>query len=515
MPESIIFDKKIDVVLTLLEEGARAFTCSVSRFVEPMQGTIRRAKSKRHHIIYGRRGSGKSSLLHKTADILLEDDYPVAFVDLERFKGHHYPDVLISVLIAAFTEYDSWLVKYLECHKKKWYQLFKDTKEKEIAALRTTISTYISELKRELFSSDQSVLSVQSEQGENLKLKSRAKAASFGASSSVGAGIEQKSREVRSEEFSRTKTDFLHRKILDYQSIFAAMSKLTDSDCYLFLDDLYHIVRNDQPKLLDYIHRIAKGYHLWIKVGTIKHRSTCYVHAVQPTGLKPADDADVINLDQTLENYSTTKKFLTDILDRYLQEAHAPERNILISENGLERLAIASGGVPRDFLGLFRRAVDETRNRLNANPKHPRGPKIGAEDVNMGVGYYGESKREELNKDVLEDREILDSTLNGVSTFCLDISHANVFLLEQGIDSDEHQRINELIDLRLIHHIKSRVTVKDRPQKIYRALLLDVSFYAGECKRRKFTMIEFWKGDREELRKATLIYPIIKSDPIR
>jgi hypothetical protein len=53
----------------LIEESTRATSESVKYFVEPTPGVLDKAKNKRHHIIFGRRGSGKSSLLHKVAAI--------------------------------------------------------------------------------------------------------------------------------------------------------------------------------------------------------------------------------------------------------------------------------------------------------------------------------------------------------------------------------------------------------------------------------------------------------------
>ena len=38
-------------------------------------------------------------------------------------------------------------------------------------------------------------------------------------------------------------------------------------------------------------------------------------------GLKTSDDADDINLDLTLEKFSIARKFLSEILDVYIQEA--------------------------------------------------------------------------------------------------------------------------------------------------------------------------------------------------
>lgn len=51
--------------MTLVEEAARSTKQGVIHFIEPAPGTLRRAISKRHHIVFGKRGSGKSSLLQK------------------------------------------------------------------------------------------------------------------------------------------------------------------------------------------------------------------------------------------------------------------------------------------------------------------------------------------------------------------------------------------------------------------------------------------------------------------
>ena len=78
-------------------------------FIEPAAGTLIQATSRVHSIVFGRRGSGKSSLLRKAAADLTVDRRPIAFIDLESFKGHAYPDVLLSVLIQTFKEFEVWL----------------------------------------------------------------------------------------------------------------------------------------------------------------------------------------------------------------------------------------------------------------------------------------------------------------------------------------------------------------------------------------------------------------------
>ena len=89
--------------------------------------------------------------------------------------------------------------------------------------------------------------------------------------------------------------------------------------------------------------------------------------------------------------------------------------------------------------------------------------------------------------------------------------------MDQELRGEDKEFLDELTDLRLIHHIQSRVTVSSCPGKVYTALLLDVSQYTGERARRDVEMIDFWKESRKEsLRKASLIFdPRISSEELQ
>jgi hypothetical protein len=124
----------------------------------------------------------------------------------------------------------------------------------------------------------------------------------------TAGGKEIASREDRTEYVSK-KIELLHRNILRYKSLFERLAELAEGPTFLLLDDLYHIQLVDQAHVLDYFHRIAKGSNLWIKVGTIRHRSRWYVYGKPPYGMKLGDDAEEIDLDVTLEKYDLTKRF--------------------------------------------------------------------------------------------------------------------------------------------------------------------------------------------------------------
>lgn len=521
MEEKKIFSEKIDDLATLIEEAARASKQNINRFIEPAQGTLRRAQSKRHHITFGRRGSGKSSLLFKTSDLLSSKGHPIAFIDLEPFKGHQYPDIIISVLLAAFSKYNIWLknngVNIIE--KRIWYFLWLKKKKNTLNKndiLITKIEESIKTLTEQLYLADKAKLTqkisdlIHKEDHSSLKGKGSLEAKGIGSAeieAAIANSIKTSIGKEVQEEYKRSKTDFLLKEILNFQQIFSELYNLNDKDCYIFLDDLYHVMRKDQANLIDYFHRIAKGNHVWLKIGTIRNRSTWYVNLPQPVGLKIGDDADEINLDLTLEKFALTKQFLNSILEIYIKETSAPPIANFIAEGGMDRLVISSGGVVRDFLGLLRKSIDETRERLRKNPEHIRGNKIGAEDVNLASGAYGELKKEEFRIDTNEGKNELENTFSNILKFCLEISKKNIFLVDQDYSGSFNNYLFELVDLRLIHQVKSRITVSSKPGKLFKALLLDVSQYTGERARRDVEMIDFWKdSNKEVLRRASIVF---------
>jgi hypothetical protein len=185
-------------------------------------------------------------------------------------------------------------------------------------------------------------------------------------------------------KFKHAKIDFLHRNIIGFQDLFRDISQVSNGDAYLFLDDLYHIRKPDQADVIDYFHRIAKSNSVWLKIGTIRHRTEWYRHSAPPVGVKLGDDADEIDLDLTLEKYTLAKDFLKNVLRNIAIEAGLLEVPNILAGIAFDRLVLASGGVARDFLSLFRRSVEVARERVNRGDR--RVVLIGAEDCQSGSG---------------------------------------------------------------------------------------------------------------------------------
>lgn len=125
----------------------------------------------------------------------------------------------------------------------------------------------------------------------------------------------------------------------------------------------------------------------------------------------------------------------------------------------------------------------------------------------MAAGEYDSSKRQEFKLDTLDDEATLDAVFNNLQRFCLEQNNTNCFLLDKEQQGSEVNLIHELVDLKLIHLAKSRVTVSGRRRRIFEAYMLDLSQYSGSRKRRNLEIIEFWKpASTETLRKRSLIY---------
>jgi len=523
--KSILQSSKIDKLVTIIEESTRASEEGVKRFVEPAQGTLRRAISRRHHIVFGRRGSGKSSLLRKAAADLTVDRTPIAFIDLEKFKGHSYPDVLLSVLIVTFAEFNKWLntAAINPAHKTSfWNKLFGAAPKKPAFNRKDTqhLSTELQKIRKELdellYSADEKNVKEVKRAGFERENTADLRGNLGNEIASIQGAIAEKSSTEQSreiaEDYQHKKIDFLQRSIIRYQNIFRGMRTLSATDCYLFLDDLYHIRRSDQAQVIDYFHRIAKGNNLWLKIGTIRHRTNWYVHGDPPVGMKLGDDCDQIDLDLTLEKYSTTKSFLTKVLSRFLRDVGSAKVENIMTGGAPDRLVLASGGVARDFLGIFRRSIDIARERADLELR----PTVNAEDINKAAGEYDTSKREEFKRDTdpTDAQSELEGEFSRIQEFCLNDAQANIFLIDQSLTGKRIDLINELVDLRLVHLVRSRITVSGQTGKLFRAYMLDVSQYAGARKRRGLTEIKFWDdASKEHIRRISYIYqPLVKSE---
>lgn len=443
---------------------------------------------------------------------------PIAFVDMETFKGHSYPDVLISVLIKSLHEFKNWLETAATAPATKtsfWRKLYNAIptrppfKKIQTKLLSTELNSLIYDLELQLkqpeLSEKQTKQIVANENSHAIELVGGGSAPGVNLQTKATVGGKSAGSTESHSKYVSHKVEYLHQNILRFQRFFKDLSALSDGPSFLILDDLYHIRKTDQAKVIDYFHRVAKGNSLWVKVGTIKHRSQWYEHSDPPIGMKLGDDAKEINLDISLENFSTLRDFLRKILSNLMAETPPISTKGLLNPTAVDRLTIASGGVTRDFIGIFAASISQARNR---DADHHRGQKIGAEDVNRATGEYAPLKEEEFKRDTDSERQILENALKALVDFCTEESKCNVFLIPQKLSGPVREAIDQLIDLRLIHPVKSRVTLKKGASgELFEAYMLDLSQYTAARKVHEFQIVDLSAANKDEsIRKTSLIY---------
>lgn len=146
---------------------------------------------------------------------------------------------------------------------------------------------------------------------------------------------------------------------------------------------------------------------------------------------------------------------------------------------------------------------DAKRTTLEGmSPTAIDGDRINAEDVNVAAGEHDRAKRDELRRDTQEERD--ENALNSIRDFCVD-NNVNCFLVEQEADGGG-QLLGELVDLRFVHVVRARTTVRDKPGKLYTAYMLDISQYTGERLRRDLEMIHFWRSaELDKIRRSKYV----------
>lgn len=267
------------------------------------------------------------------------------------------------------------------------------------------------------------------------------------------------------------------RVIPDVQRSLKRSLDYLDLDLYVFVDDFYYVPRRDQPAVLDMLHGCVRDSRCWLKIASIRHL-TRWFSTHPPMGLQTGHDADVIDLDITLEEPKLVRQFLIQILTNYCSEAGIGNINTMFRRPALDRLVLASGGVPRDFLVLASSAITKARTRPNARL-------VGVQEVNQVAGERASEKIQELEEDLASTEGEAARNLEALAimrAFCLTERSSTYYRIDY-FDKEqraaEYQVITDLLDLRLLHLIHSSVSDGHEAGRRYEVFMLDLSQFSG------------------------------------
>ena len=421
-------------------------------------------RARQNHVIFARRGCGKTLLLHHSSR-LLDSSIESIYLNCEDFKRHSFPNVLIEILDALFAE--------LEKHLTGWFG-----KKKKSRDLIANIRKELGELRTRADIQEQDVRETESRDREG----------SAGATAEVRAPVSLRADSSLKERMKKeTEKNYrtLDSKIQELDTRLPRIKtqireffelSATVKAVFLQIDDFYHLNRVDQPLVMDYIHRLCKDIPLYFKIATLKHATTLYADRDgQPIGAQERHDYQPINVDFTFGEFRKTRDQNRRILQEFgsLVGMSRQEIDDLFRGEGFERLVLAGGGVPRDCLSLFLEV-------LPAEQSSDVEGRIGKDDIRILSRSNFERRIEELKQDSEgREQDVLIRGIYVLRKFCID-KKINVFLVsEQMMQQEDVIRglIYRLLDYRIIHSAGSALTHKSQPGT-YQAFAIDIGCYA-------------------------------------
>jgi hypothetical protein len=438
------------------------------------------AQTRQNHVVFGRRGCGKSLLLEKVRKGAVPQIRSI-YINCEDYKHHSFPNVLIEILDSIFREMESNLGAWFG-RKKKLKDLIVKLREK-LTALRKKQDELTSKVTRKAETEGKTSMAIG-------VMASQVKA-DLGLSSTKKESIEAEYQtfDDKLRELNQLLPE-LKRMIEQFFGLSANVDVL-----FVQLDDFYQLRRPIQPYVADYVHRLCKDVPLFFKIGTLRHASTLYADRDrQPIGIQEHHDYQPINIDYTLAEFKKTSTQLQKILYEYAGKAGMSEgeADSLFMGEGFNRLVLASGGVPRDFLSLFLEALAE---------KAPGEERVGKDDVRNLSRSTFQHRIEELKADSEEkDHDVLIRGIYAIRRFCLD-RRINVFLVADKTLQERtaiRELLNRLLDYRIIHLVGTTLTHKSQ-SGTFTAYMVDIGAHANLRKlANKFREIDVTAKDAKE-----------------
>lgn len=281
------------------------------------------------------------------------------------------------------------------------------------------------------------------------------------------------------------------------QQFLSLLSNERATDLFIFVDDLHYLEMREQPLFLDLLHGVTRDNPVWLKVAGIRNQCRSFTEH-PPMGLQRDHDAAEISLDITLEEPRKARDFLNNVMQTYLSAASIRNRAGFLSSAAIDRLVLASGGVPRDFLVLGARSIQIARLRAKART-------VGVQDVNEAAGEAGKQKIAELEEDAAASAGQSTKHLRAleqVRGFTIDERHYSFFrinLRDKNSRPEDYRLLQSLIDLRMIHLIKASLSEAHAAGERSEVYMIDLCEYSGSRLKKNLNVIEL-RGDALVLR---------------
>jgi hypothetical protein len=302
-------------------------------------------------------------------------------------------------------------------------------------------------------------------------------------------------QEIRESEEEKIRV--VDGRLADYKTVLQReLSESRARYAVFIIDDFYLINPAYHAEVVDYLHRLLRDTELYLKIGTIRHRTRLSKTNGIRYGVQPYQDVDTFNLDQTLEDLDRTSSYLEDMLRKLGQKVGLDDATSIMSEDARKDLVLLSGGVPRDYLNIFVEGLGRARNlrgRVRVTPTDLR---------QAAASLSQESKFDDLRDATEGEAPELETLFVVLVRFCLTEKRKTAFLISKD-EITTHQAVHELIlqlmDFKLIHLVEpSTSAASGRPGR-FEAYTLDFAPFM-EPRKRNIEIVRFWETDDQRRR---------------
>ena len=439
-----IKDPRVDELIRLISAKSRVSSAEPSLiYIEDARASLSTITASRHHLVFGRRGAGKSALMMEARRELMQEGAVICWTNIQTLRLETPQRILLFILDDVFSS--------LIAHRHN-------------VSARSGLALTLAEIH---------------EQIRRLLLK------------------------------DETSLDEAQRMVPRVQRALSQYLSIEGVRVFAFIDDFYYVPRDMQPLLLDMVHGAVRDSNIWLKIASIRHLTNWW-QASPPMGLQSGQDADLINLDVTLQDPEKASVFLEGILAEYARKVGISSLSRVYTRPALDRLVLASGAVPRDYMVLAVSALERTRRRENAR-------KTGVQDVNQAAGDAAGSKIQELEEDMAMNSGVAERTLGTLSrvrSFCLDDEQFTYFLV--GYRDKEkkpklYSLLTDLMDVRMIHLVDSGVSDAHQAGSRFEAYMLDLSQFSGSRLKQRISVLDFEDGHFVSKQTRTGVAPQVGS----
>jgi hypothetical protein len=427
-------DARVDAMVQLITSHSRSSLSTPSlEYIQGGQANLAQLVSARHCFVFGRRGAGKTALLVEGQRHMREQGAVTVWLNTQLYRGYG-----VGALVVAFG--------------------------------RVVIEALTTEL-----------------------IAPTAAQPASTAPRSLLKRLEETAN--RLQEFSEDAIDVPAWLPAEMNARLREFTTATGRPVFAFIDDFYLYPRPNQPFVLDGMHACTRDTETWLKVASIKHLTRQWDSGSQ-SGLEAPHDAETIELDLTLQDPKAATSFLVRVLESYAARAGVTSLQSVFHRRALDRLVLASGAVPRDYLVLANQAIAEARKRPNARV-------VGIEDVNRVAGQASAAKRQELEEDLAAESADAALTLNALAAlrgFCFDRpgiepwTYFRVSFRAKETRQEEYALLTRLLEVRMIHMLDASISDPKRAGMRYEVYMLDLSEYTGQRLRRGVHVLNFEGG---------------------